>query len=329
MLAGFLRALRTLRPDVRLTANIPFPLAPVQSRTPEINWQPYELARRQQNIQQCDAWLGLGGSPFQSALSRWFIDHLLADAEICRTTGKPMYFLGVGVQTARELDVPETRQLCAQAAGIWTRDSASAAWLRRIPEIGPVETAADLSHIFFRHSPPPRAQSGRLTLVPNFDYGVWPGRDACLRAVDQLQPAQRSWLAQESRELPGAEKTLYAELPGHERAKWQLVSPDIDGAPVQDVLERWPGGEWLITSRFHAAIAGAWAGSKVVVIGINEKLRSIARDLNAPVIEPDADESTVLQALRSARPSPPPVALAHGAWQACESFARSAVAPAH
>lgn len=328
MLAGFLRALRQLRPEAQLTANIPFPLAPVQTRMPEIDWQPYELARRQQNIQQCDAWLGLGGSPFQSALSRWFIDHLVADAELCRTAGKPMYFLGVGVQSARELDVPDVRKLCAQAAAIWTRDAASADRLRAFSATTHVAAAADLAHILFQQTPPPPAVAGRLTIVPNFDYGNWVGRDACLRAVDQLQPAARVWLAQESRELPGAEKALHTALPEKERARWHLVSPDRDGAPLVDVLGRWPSGEWLITSRFHAAIAGAWAGSKVVVIGINEKLRSIARDLDATLIEPDADELTVLHALCSTRPSRPPQALATSAWQACEGFARSAVAHA-
>jgi len=328
MLAGFLRALRTLRPDARLTANIPFPLAAVRARTPEVDWQPYELSLRKQNIQSCDAWLGLGGSPFQSALSRWFIDHLIAEAEICRAAGKPMYFLGVGVQSTHEVDAPEVRQLCGQATTIWTRDSASAARLRKLPAIGPVEAAADLAHLFFQQTPPPRALAGRVTLVANFDYGAWTGRDACLRAVDQLRPTARVWLAQEARDLPGAEKALHAGLPDLERAKWQLVSPDVAGVPLAEVLGGWPSGEWLITSRFHAAIAGAWAGSKVVVIGINEKLRGIASDLDAPLIEPDADESTVLQALRSARPSPLPVALARQAWQSCEGFARSAVAPA-
>lgn len=328
MLAGFVRALRHLRPEARLTANIPFPLAPAQARTPEIDWQPYELARRRQNIQECDAWLGLGGSPFQSALSRWFIDHLLADAALCRAAGKPMFYLGVGVQSVGELSVPEVQQLCQQAAGIWTRDSGSAARLRSLAGMGPVEGASDLAHILFQATPPPPAPAGRVTLVANFDYGAWAGRDACLQAVDQLRPATRVWLAQESRELPGAEKTLHAALPESERGRWQLVSPERAGAPLAEVLSRWPSGEWLITSRFHAAIAGAWAGSKVVVIGINEKLRRIAGDLDAPLIEPDADEATVLAALRSARPSPPPIALAHQARQACEAFVRSAVAPA-
>lgn len=328
MLAGFLQALRHLRPGSRLTANIPFPLDSVQARTPEVAWQPDELNQRQRNIQQCDAWLGLGGSPFQSAQSRWFIDHLIADAALCRAAGKPMVFLGVGVQLAQELRVPEVQQLCRQAAGIWTRDAASADRLRALTGMGPVEAAADLAHIFFHATPPPRAVSGRVTLVANFDYGAWPGREACLQAVDLLRPTTRIWLAQESRELPGAEKALHAALPESERAKWQLVSPERAGAPLAEVLGRWPSGEWLITSRFHAAIAGAWAGSKIVVIGINEKLRSIARDLDTPVIEPDADEATVLAALRAARPSPPPSILAQQAWQACEAFARSAVAPA-
>lgn len=328
MLAGFLRALRQLHPEARLTANIPFPLGPVKARTPEIDWQPDDLARREENIRQCDAWLGVGGSPFQSALSRWFIDHLIADAALCRAAGKPMFYLGVGVQDAQELGVPDVQQLCRQAAGTWTRDAASAARLRALAGMGPVEAAADLAHLFFQATPPPRALPGRVTLVANFDYGAWAGRDACLQAVDQLRPATRVWLAQESRELPGAEKALHAALPEAERATWPLVAPDQAGTPLAGIAGRWPSGEWLITSRFHAAIAGAWAGSKIVVIGINEKLRGIARDLDATLIEPGADASTVLSALRSARPSPLPITLAQQAWEACAALTRSAVAPA-
>jgi hypothetical protein len=78
--------------------------------------------------------------------------------------------------------------------------------------------------------------------------------------------------------------------------------------------------------RGHAALAGGWSGSRVVVLATNEKLRAAARDLGAPCIGPDATLAEVSTALAAAAPVPPPQALAAQAQQACAEFARSAVA---
>jgi polysaccharide pyruvyl transferase WcaK-like protein len=304
MLAGFLAALGQASVRPRLTSSVPFPLEPLRDRFPTVEWLPYDAVARATAIAQCDAWLGLGGSPFQNAQSRWFIDHLIDDARTSARHAKPMFFLGVGVQTTSELAAPDTVQVCRQAAGIWTRDAASAERLRGVLPARRIHGAADLAHLLFAAQPPPPAQRGRCTLVCNFDFNAWPGQQACLAAVARLQARDHFWLAQESRELPGAELALHRALPAAERAKWQLVSPEQPGAPLDAVLARWPSGEWLVTSRFHAAIAGAWAGSKIVVIGTNEKLRGIAALLGAPCIEPDADQRTCEAALAQAQPTP-------------------------
>ena len=118
MLAGFLAAMRPLAPAATLTCCVPFALPPLQQRFPAITWLPYDDATRTRAIADCDVWLGLGGSPFQSALSRWFVDHLVTEAEFCRRAAKPMFFLGVGVQQADELRDPDVRRICLGAAGI-------------------------------------------------------------------------------------------------------------------------------------------------------------------------------------------------------------------
>jgi polysaccharide pyruvyl transferase WcaK-like protein len=268
----------------------------------------------------------LGGSPFQSAQSRWFVDHLVAEETLCARGHKPMFFLGVGVQTAAELTLPDVRRICARAAGIWTRDAASAQRLSGLPSPPPIEAAADLAHLFFRDFPPPAATRERVTLVANFDYNLWPGQSACLRALQQLGGREHTWFAQESRDLPGAERALHAALPAAEKARWQLVSPEEAGAPLPRVLARWPSGEWLVTARYHAALAGAWAGSKIVILSTNEKLRAAARELSAPLLSPEADDAAVARALESTHPALPPRLLAEHAAQACADFARSAVA---
>ncbi len=340
MLAGFLTALRPLAPDATLTCCVPFPLAPLRRRFPSITWFASDEIARARCIAECDVWLGLGGSPFQHALSRWFVDHLVAESALCQRARKPMFFLGVGVQTATELADPAVRRLCAQAAAIWTRDAASAERLAALPSPPPLlENAADLAHLFFRETPPPPAATGRLTLVANFDYGAWSGQSALLNSTHSFAPAapitDRVWLAQESRDLPGAERALHAALPPDEQARWRLVVPDTlaaPGAPLATVLAHWPSGEWLVTARFHAALAGAWAGSKVSIVSTNEKLRAAAQELSCPMLAPHADEATVASTLQSVvAPSRAVLTLAADrAHAACAAFvraARSAVAP--
>jgi hypothetical protein len=326
MLAGFLGAMRTIEPAATYTCCVPFALAPLQQRFPEIEWLPYEQGRRRDCIEQSDIWLGLGGSPFQSSLSRWFVDHLSDEAETCERTRTPMFFLGVGVQTTNELTLPEVRRVCSQAAGIWTRDAASAERILSLASAPPIEAASDLAHVFFRDFSPPPARHGRVTLVANFDYGTWPGKRALLNAIRNISARERVWLAQESRELPGAERALYASLTPAERSEWQFVSPENSGAALPDVLERWPSAEWLVTSRYHAALAGAWAGSKIVIVSTNEKLRGAAEEVHSSLVSPDADELMVARAISTASPSPAPQALAERAQAACAALIRSAVA---
>lgn len=327
MLAGFLGALAQLAPGTTLTCCVPFPLDPLQRRFPQIKWLPYSAALRAGAIAASDVWLGLGGSPFQHAQSRWFVDHLAEEIALCARRQKPMFYLGIGIQSANEAAADCVRSLCAQAAAIWTRDPASAERLQAAVSGLRIEPAADLAHVYFRQQPPPPAVPGRLTLVANFDYGDWPGQAACLEAINDLAPAERIWLAQESRELPGAERALHAALPEVERRRWQLVAPEVAGAPLNVVFSGWPSGEWLVTARYHAALAGAWAGSKVVIIATNEKLRAAAREIGAPLISPEADSREVREALDAARPVAPAagvVPLAEKAFAAGAAFVAAA-----
>jgi len=329
ILGGFLRALREIDPGAEVTGAVPFDRAALARRFPGTRWHGMDPAERRDCIAACDAWLGLGGSPFQHAQSRWFVDHLAEEAALCGELGKPMWFLGIGVQDAGELADAAVRGVCGRARGIWTRDAGSARRILESDASAPVAAAADLAHFLLAAVPPPPARPGTVAVVANFDYGDWPGRDAALAALGAIRPARKVWLAQESRELPGAERALFAALPPETRSGWELVSPDEAGAPLGTALDRWPGAEVLLTSRYHAAITASWAGSRVVVIGINEKLRGAAEELGTPLIGPAAGREEVERALRAAVVRPPPHRLAAAARAAVAGWhaaARAAIA---
>ncbi len=294
-------------------------------RFPEIRWLPYDEATRRAAIDACDVWLGLGGSPFQCAVSRWFVDHLETERHACAAEGKPMYFLGVGGQDPAAYALPEMRAVCLQAEKIWTRDATTADTLARELPAARVAAAADLSHLFFAANPPPAAAPGRLTAVLNFDYAGWPALSAALAALDAVPARERIWLAQESRPLPGAEQWLYGQLPAGAQARWRLQIADTGEPALPAVLARWPSGEWLLTSRYHATLAGAWAGSRIVVIATNDKLRAAARELGLTALSPDTNPTGFAPALRESEPP------AHGqlvraataARQACHEWAKT------
>lgn len=324
MLAGFLGAMAEFAPDCSFSGCVPFDLEPLRRRFPQIEWHPYHEATRRAAIHSADAWLGLGGSPFQAAQSRWFVDHLLEEAKTCEAAGVPMYFLGVGVQRTEEMSDNDVLRICRQARAIWTRDAASADRLKTALPGTAVAAAADLSHLFFAATPPPPPVAGRVGVVANIDYAAWPELPALVNALESLRSSQRLWLAQENRNLPGAERQLFASLPAEIRARWELRALDNSAEPLANLIASWPTPEWLVTSRYHAAIASAWAGSKVVVIGINEKLRSIAAYLGAPLIAPSATPAELVSALSQAAPPRNLSRLADAAANACRDFVRAA-----
>jgi hypothetical protein len=321
MLAGFLAALGPRR--TKLTCCVPHPIKPLARRFPEIDWRPYDEASRRNCIENCDMWLGLGGSPWQAGVSSWFADHLAMERRWCEAKGKPMYFLCVGSQDRAGLANPELRAAAEFAQAIWTRDAAAAEPLSRLAgAAGRVRTAADLAHLFFEAHRPPPAATGRLTAVLNFDYAVWPAMGVALAALDRLPARERIWLAQEARALPGAERELFQSLPKTDRSRWTLTPADDSGRELTEVLDRWPSGEWLLTSRYHATLAGAWAGSRAVVITINEKLQGVADEFGYPTLSPSADPGGLDVLLRSATPPPESNLRSHAsaARKACEEF---------
>jgi len=301
MLAGFLYEIRKFK--VRISCCSPYNLNSLTCRFPEVEWLPYTAESRRTAIQYCDAWLGLGGSPFQCSVSDWFTKHLIEEMQNCSTLQKPVFFLGIGGQDDYVYNTPETKALVQQSKKLWVRDKLTFNRLNLISSnSSKVVLAEDLAHIFFENNPLKEPTSGNISVALNFDYQDWSQRDATLDAIECLNPREHIWLSQESRHLPGAEKWLYSNLSLKHQSLWKILDINEKVSKLVDIGKYWPTSEWVLTSRFHTTLASAWAGSKIVVLSTNLKLSGVAEACGIQALAPDSLPSTFIKALKIAEP---------------------------
>jgi ADP-heptose:LPS heptosyltransferase len=320
-LAGFLGAVRRYGGRFRFTCATPFDPAPQRLRFPEVEWLPYDPAGREAAVRACDAWLGLGDSPFQTDTGPGILDRLAQELAWCRRHKKPMFFLGAGVNTEEEVADPRARALLQNAAHVWARDRRSAALFARAG--GKVSAGADPSHLLLQ-SRPPAAPSGRtLGWVLNLENAALYDRAALVDVLRRLADWSHSWLVQEVRPLPGSEMSYWGELPGEVRSRIDLRVPPYETASVEDLLRCWGAPEVLVSSRYHALLVGAWMGWRLVGVERNAKLAGLLADLAEVPRLPDLlGSDKVLSAIaRSATvPRPRLERFAELAWASCSAF---------
>ena len=274
MLAGFLGHLGRSRSDLRITCCCPHDLSTQRRRFPQVEWLDYSTARRRTAIEQARVWVCPGGSPFQSDDGDWFTPHLVEEADLCLASGVPMFWLGVGVNDASSLDDLRLARVLAQAAGVWARDDHTA---RLLEGRGRIYPGADLAHLFLRERPRPKQGDG-LAVCLNFHDDLAPHVLALERFLDRV-PAVFGLIG-EVRELPRGERALYAQLSPAYRQRVALCLPDYAASNCEGLLKAWPSCEAVLSSRYHAALIEAWAGARVGVLAINDKLRGLAEDLS-------------------------------------------------
>ena len=304
MLAGFLGAVPGGVSGTRFTCCIPWDRESMGLRFPAVEWLPYDSADRARCIAECDAWLGLGDTPFQTSVGDWMLDHLLQEAQLCAGSRKRMVYLCVGVNDVAAARHAKTASLVRQAAHIWTRDAASAVMLGEAVPESRLTIGSDLAHLWLSRQRFADPTPGEIGIVLNFENSA----QYTVAALDRLMASlaarfQPRWLAQEVRLLTASECSLHPQLDARVRGSVPLVMPDYaNAASAQELLAAWGVPEFMLTSRYHAALIGAWMGSRVAVFPRSEKVRSAMTELRLAGIADMTDAAAAAASAIAAEP---------------------------
>ena len=282
MMAGFLTQVNRFSVGAQLTCSIPFPLPSQQKRFPGVQWYPYDRTQRERCIRDCDVWLGLGDTPFQMVVGPWFLDHLVEDMELCQHYGKPMYFLGVGVNDSQALQANQARKILDYATHVWTRDALSAQMISQVAGATKVTEGADLAHLWLRQQVTGPVEANVLGYTLNFELAGMFSPEAMKQLLLMMPLWQHRWLIQEVRKLPGSELSLLEALDKESLRQLRLCIPDYQQSSMEQLLNCWGAPEVLVSSRYHCLLAGAWAGCRMLPVIRSEKLRGICAQLDIP-----------------------------------------------
>ena len=324
MLGGFLEAVRSTWLDkLTLTCCVAHPAASQRLRFPEIEWLPYDDATRADAIAGCDVWLGLGDTPFQIHVGPWFLDHLTQEAAFCRQYGKPMFYLGVGVNEPEVMDDPRMPVLVGQAEKIWTRDGDCAALLRRLADPSKIVAGADLAHVALagiRFAPP---EPDTLGLVLNFEDPAQYRIEQIVALIAASGTRRTTWAMQEVRPLAGSEGVIYDQLPASTSALLARALPDYAGAAtLAELVGPWGVPGALFTSRYHGVLLGAWMGCRTVAFERCSKVAGAAGQLGVALVHDLGDTQGILGVLENAEPVPRRLLQAYAdlARSICDAF---------
>jgi polysaccharide pyruvyl transferase WcaK-like protein len=255
--------------------------------------------------------------PASTGRQRWaLLRNALALAAYARAAGRPVCMVGVGVG-----DLPDptsrilARRIAKQADLLVLRDVASARALIRIGVPGPLRVGADAAWTLLDQVPEPHDTAGEhIVVVPSqWAVATAPGVLAALSLA--VQPLLSDGFAVRVQPWqcggPGPDDFRYAEqLAAGLSGDVELTAPILN---LVDAARAFTAARLVVSSRFHALVAAAAAGTPFLAVANEHKQAGIADRLDQPSVAAAAPASSMADALHEALATAPP---AHAAVRA-------------
>lgn len=303
MLAGFLDALSDR--DVELACLSAHDAFSQRQRFPSIRWLASEPLVKEQAIQWCDVWLGLGDSPFQTTSGLRFLDTLVMDLGMCQRESKPVFFLGTGVNDLEALNTVQSRFILPSVDFIWTRDNQSFELLAQHLPQSKLRVGADLANISLGKLFPEQIAGEEISgdgFVINVEDPLQFSSEAFERHIADSSAPRIRWICQESRELCLSEQTIYKNFSKLAQSRLELALVDYHAALLSELVAPWRGIRRCLSTRYHGALIAAWVGSSLVAYCRNAKVQGLVQDLKLSECFSLRKAEDIESALVAARP---------------------------
>jgi polysaccharide pyruvyl transferase WcaK-like protein len=217
----------------------------------------------------------------------WFLRKILRDIEHIRVCSIPMYMIGVGAEMEVVSAKDTVCQILAEIEHIWTRDGSTTDLLIRRLGVSPlkVTTGADLANIalknIFSKVAPDNHRKYELA-VTYYAEDVARSDIKELRNFLECISKEKSviFVANETRKDRHFEYGIYRSMFGRLRNLYKpcpvsLFSPDYETASLPELVTHFQNYKVVMASRYHALLAAAWAGCKIVALARSSKVEHL------------------------------------------------------
>ena len=239
-------------------------------------------------IRACKVFISGGGSLLQDVTSVRNVVYYTSLIRMARLSRKPIMIYAQGVGPLRNSLSRKLARVAMQSARIITlRDEESAALLRRIGVTRNIQVTADPVWALGVTIDDLRLTNGQSPLERTWAVGLrsWPG-EAGVESTRQFVEALR-----QAAEGSGARLRFFPMQYPADFAILQgagVKEEEIDGAPwrhPRETLRRISECNLMIAMRLHALIFAGAAQVPCVAVNYDPKVASLARIMNAPLIE--------------------------------------------
>ena len=326
--------------ELALVGSVPRAVGPLQRRAPEVQWFQDSPAERRRRLAGVRHWIGVGGTPFQATSGTWLLDQIEQDlTHLPREARATM--CGVGAEEEALRHGEQMTRICARLERISVRDEFSG---RIVAQCLPperrhiVRVGADLAHLslqrLFPVAPVPGPRRWALGLCYYSESLDAANLDALREMICSCPDRRRVVLiANETRR--DFECRVYSRMLGWH---WlggklpllrgpRLIRPDYPTGSLEELVSFHGEIETVLSARFHALLAAAWAGCRLVALSRCSKISALAQTLDIPLVPEPFTARALRQALAAARQVPRP-RLAQLAAQAKSAVAEILPPPA-
>lgn len=310
MLDGFLKGIKDYK--MQLSCCLARDTTIQQDRFPGIKF--YRKEDRERIMKESKIWIGAGDTPIQVKSGNWILNKLTRDIEQKRKNEAKYYFIGTGAEAEAVSEKENFEKILSEIDFIWTRDKFTSDFLIDVMNVAPerISTSSDLANISLKNIFTGESKESR-----KYDLGLCyydeifdKGNINSIRGLvtELLKKKKKCMLF--GNQISGNnnfEETIYSDMFGifqkTFRRNLKIYSPDYFGiTSLHELVRHYSNCKTVMTSRYHALLAGAWAGCRLVSLERSSKVTALCKLLGIDEIKKPFTHEKLMDGFEKSKP---------------------------